>query len=102
MTSRMEDWNRRVSIKRARQISLFNEMNAYTRCSRECVEKESAKLVGVRWVDVNKGKGVEATLPLAFGRKGVQRPPRRLIVSSYPTIGGSQIDIERRCHDGRQ
>ena len=44
-------------VKRARETEMkfFHELNAYTRCPRECVLKEGGKIIDLRWIDTNKG-----------------------------------------------
>lgn len=44
-----------VHAARLEEMEFFKKMGAYTRCDRECVEKEGGKLVDIRWLDVNKG-----------------------------------------------
>ena len=45
------------SVRRAREVEMqfFKDMNAYTRCSRDCVEKEGGKIIDLKWIDTNKG-----------------------------------------------
>ena len=49
-------------VKKARETEMkfFKDMNAYTRCPRECVEKEGGKIIDLKWIDINKG---DATNP---------------------------------------
>ena len=44
-------------VKRAREVEMqfFRDMNAYTRCSRDCVEREGGKIIDLKWIDTNEG-----------------------------------------------
>ena len=44
-------------VKKAREVEMqfFQEMNAYTRCPRECAANENGKMIDLTWIDTNKG-----------------------------------------------
>ena len=61
-----------VQKARETELEFFRKMNAYTRCSRECVEKENGKIIGFKWLDINKRRHREPIVSIKTGGLGVQ------------------------------
>ena len=44
-------------VMKAREVEMqfFEEMNAYSRCPRECAVNENGKIIDLKWIDINIG-----------------------------------------------